>query len=124
MRSGRCRVKVVFYGTEAERRELEEIFSGLPDYCYRNIGVVGFSDYDRLIAGLDESPPALIIVAMNGADGMEGVIAAKHVQKDTPIVWFSDDKGFGTQSYRLGCAYFHEKPLSPEIISQAMAKCV
>lgn len=57
MRSGRCRVKVVFYGTEAEQRELEKIFSGLPDYCYRNIGIVGFSDYDRLIAGLDESRP-------------------------------------------------------------------
>ena len=52
----------------------------------------------------------LIIVLADGADGMEGVIAAKNADGDTPVIWLSDDEGFGAQSYRLGCTYFHKKP--------------
>ena len=55
---------------------------------------------------------------------MEGVIAAKSLLKNVPVVWFSNDSGFGAQSYRLGCAYFHPKPVSAEILSAAIAKCV
>ena len=64
------------------------------------------------------------MIAMDGADGMEGVIAAKSVCKDVPVLWFSDDNGFGAQSYRLGCAYFHKKPVPPQVLSAAIARCV
>ena len=43
---------------------------------------------------------------------------------DVPVLWFSNDNGFGAQSYRLGCAYFHKKPVSPQILSAAIARCV
>ena len=39
------------------------------------------------------------------------VIAAKNADGDTPVIWLSDDEGFGAQSYRLGCTYFHKKPI-------------
>ena len=61
---------------------------------------------------------------MDGADGMEGVIAAKNVCGEVPVLCFSNDGGFGAQSYRLGCAYFHKKPVSAQILSAAIAKCV
>lgn len=55
---------------------------------------------------------------------MEGVIAAKTLCLDIPVLWFSEDGDFGAQSYRLGCTYFHQKPLSPEILLAALAKCM
>lgn len=72
------------------------------EWCYCDIHINDYADYDGFLSG---SPPGTIIIDMNGADGMDGVT----------ILWFSDDGGFGTQSYRLGCAYFHKKPISPEI---------
>lgn len=117
-------MKIVLYGAEPEWQWLEGFLSGHAGYCYRNVAVEGFSDYDRLIAALGSGPPALVIVTMDGAAGMEGVIAAKNLLPEVPVIWFSDDNGFGVQSYRLGCAYFHEKPISSEVLLAAIAKCV
>lgn len=117
-------MKVILYGTTAERDELTEALAALPDCSYRNIQIAGYSDYDGFIAGLGESPPECVVVTMNGAEGMEGVIAARDLWKIVPVIWFSDDNGFGVQSYRLGCAYFHKKPISAGILSAAIAKCV
>lgn len=117
-------MKLILYGAESDQSELLRLLPLLPDCSYRNIRTAAFSDYDSFLAGLDESPPQCIVVAKNGADGMEGVIAAKHLHGDVPIIWFSDDNGFGVQSYRLGCAYFHQKPISPEILSAAISRCV
>lgn len=117
-------MRVTVYGTESENRELIKAFAELPNCCYRNIQITGFSDYDSFIAGLKENPPQFIVITMNGANGMEGVIAAKNLFENVPVIWFSDDKDFGVQSYRLGCAYFHEKPVLPEVLSTAIAKCV
>ena len=54
---------------------------------------------------------------------MEGVIAAKNADRDTPVIWLSDDEGFGAQSYRLGCTYFHKKPIPLEKLKEALHKC-
>ena len=115
---------VTVYGTEADRRELADLLACLPDCSYRNVRVAGFSEYDDFIAGLGESPPECVVITMDGAAGMEGVIAARNTCGQVPVVWFSNDGGFGAQSYRLGCAYFHEKPVSPRVLSAAIAKCV
>ena len=117
-------MNITLYGPETEKCELARQLSALPDCCYRNICINGFSDYDSFISNLSEGMPELVFVTADGADGMEGVIAAKSLLKNVPVVWFSDDSGFGAQSYRLGCAYFHKKPVSPQILSAAIARCV
>ena len=117
-------MRLILYGTESDKDEFARAFAAMPDLCYRKIGINGHHDYDSFIAALSESPPDCIVIAMDGADGMEGVIAARSVCKNVPVLWFSDDNGFGVQSYRLGCAYFHKKPVSPQILSAAIAKCV
>lgn len=116
-------MKLVLYGTKADKKMLAEQISTLPICLYRNIRITDYSDYDSFIIGLKESPPDCIVVMMDGADGMEGVIAAKNICKNVPVMWFSDDNGFGAQSYRLGCAYFHKKPVSPQVLSAAISKC-
>ncbi len=117
-------MNLLLFGTEADKDEFEKLLSDLPDYCYRNVRIAAFSDYDGFVAALGESPPECIAVTINGAAGMEGVIAAKSTYQNVPVLWFSDDGGFGVQSYRLGCTFFHTKPVSPKIFSAAMARCV
>lgn len=117
-------MNITLYGPETEKYEHANELSALPDCRYRNICIKGFSDYDSFISNLGEGPPELVLVTADGAAGMEGVIAAKSLLKNVPVVWFSNDSGFGAQSYRLGCAYFHPKPVSAEILSAAIAKCV
>ena len=117
-------MRLILYGTKTDRDEFMCSVTALPDLRYRKMQVTGYPDYDSFITGLGESPPDCIVIAMDGADGMEGVIAAKNVCKNVPVLWFSNDNGFGAQSYRLGCAYFHKKPVSPQILSAAIARCV
>ena len=117
-------MQLILYGTAADQDALLRSLAALPDWCYREMTVTACPDYDRFIASLGESPPDCIVIAMDGAAGMEGVIAAKSVCETVPVLWFSDDNGFGVQSYRLGCTYFHQKPVSPQILSAAIAKCV
>ena len=117
-------MRLILYGTESDRDAFMRSLAALPEWRYRSMQMAGYPDYDSFITGLGESPPDCIVIAMDGADGMEGVIAAKSVCKDVPVLWFSDDGGFGAQSYRLGCAYFHKKPVPPQILSAAIAKCV
>lgn len=117
-------MRLVLYGTKKDRADIESAVCTVPELCYRNIGIEDYSNYDLFIAKLDTSPPDCVVIAIDGADGMEGMIAARTVCRDVPVVWFSDDGGFGAQAYRLGCAYFHQKPLSPLIISEAISKCV
>ena len=117
-------MRLILYGSKADNSELVRAISDIPELCYRHIRIEDYSDRDGFLAGLSGSPPDGVIVAMDGADGMEGVIAAKTLCRDIPVLWFSDDGDFGAQSYRLGCAYFHKKPLSPQILSAALAKCI
>ena len=117
-------MRLILYGTESDKEALMHALSAIPGRHGNTISVVGYPDYDSFITGLRESSPNGIVVAMDGADGMEGVIAAKNLCESVPVLWFSNDNGFGVQSYRLGCAYFHQKPVSPQILSAAIAKCV
>ena len=117
-------MRLILYGTKTDRDEFMCSVTALPDLRYRKMQITGYLDYDSFITGLGESPPDCIVIAMDGADGMEGVIAAKNLCESVPVLWFSNDNGFGVQSYRLGCAYFHKKPVSPQILSAAIARCV
>lgn len=117
-------MRLILYGSKADKAAFTEMLAAFPELCYRHIRIEDYSNRDSFLKGLSGSPPDSVVVAMNGADGMEGVIAAKTAFRDIPVVWFSDDGGFGAQSYRLGCAYFHKKPLSREILSAALDKCL
>ena len=81
------------YGTKTDREELSRLLSALPEQCYRKIRVTDYPDRDSFIAGLRESPPDIVVVMMDGADGMEGVIAARNICGDVLVLWFSDGGG-------------------------------
>ena len=53
---------------------------------------------------------------------MESVIATKSLCPKLPIIWFSNDKDFGAQSYRLGTDYFATKPVTNEHLALVAKK--
>lgn len=117
-------MRLILYGTKTDRDEFMCSVTALPDLRYCKMQITDDPDYDSFIAGLGESPPDGILIAMDSADGMEGVIAARSVCKDIPVPWFLNDNGFGVQPYRLGCAYFYKKPVSPQIpLRQSIDAC-
>ena len=74
---------------------------------------------DTLLDQLTRFSPELIIIASDGAFGMERVIATRKLCPDTMLFWFSDDKEFGAQAYRLNCTYFCAKPITEQKLFNA-----
>lgn len=94
----------------------------LAELQYRQIQYTHADNFDLLLEILPRIKSDVILVLADGAEGMEGVIASKKLCPDTAVVWFSDDEGFGPQSYRLGCTYFASKPVTEHILSSAFQK--
>ncbi len=82
-----------------------------------------YESYDDFIRELPNSRCDAVIIAHKGAAGMQSVRAAKILLCRVPIIWFSDDKGFVEESYRMGCAYFSTDPITKTLLSTALNKC-
>ena len=115
-------MKIILYGTQQDCEDFQKQVGKSPPLAFRQIEYNACRDYDGFIRDL-RAPCDAVFVLADGADGMEGVIAARDLKPDTPLVWFSDDKGFGPQSYRVKCAYFAPKPLTPDKLQTAFALC-
>ncbi len=82
-----------------------------------------YDDYDQFISGFPQEESQAVIVARRGADGMESARNAKIMRPKVPLIWFSDDGGFGVESYRIGCAYFSAEAVTQVRLTAALARC-
>lgn len=82
-----------------------------------------FRSYDDFLAEIPEHRWDTILIAQDGACGMESARAAVILQPQVPLVWLSDDKGFGPESYRIGCRYFSAAPITGGLLQAAFRKC-
>ena len=114
---------VLIYGNAREKEILIQHLKTEACMAFRRVQYSHAEDYDTYLKLLRREKFDLVFVMADNAAGMEGVIAVQNVYPDIPIVWFSNDKNFVAQSYRLGVAYFAVKPLSEKIIGMAMKRC-
>ncbi len=117
-------MNIILYGTSEECRHIREMCETQTFLAFRNVEYIEKNDYESYVHALTEEELAGVLVLADGANGMEGVIASKELRLQVPVVWFSDDKGFGSQSYRLNATYFHAKPVTPELLEIALNKCI
>lgn len=117
-------MKLMLYGTSEECGHIREMCETQTFLAFRRIEYVEAYDRENYLRALGEQELVAVIVLADGANGMEGVIAAKELRDQVPVVWFSDDRGFGVQSYRLNAAYFHAKPILPEVLVLALKRCI
>lgn len=88
--------------------------------------IVFFGARDRL-PGVDlgyylirGEPCDLVVVAMDGAAGMNDCWQIKRIKKDLPILWISEQDGFFQESRRIGVEEFLVKPVPDGMLK----KCV
>ena len=91
--------------------------------AFRKIQYSHAEDYDTYLKKLREREYDIAFILADNAVGMEGVIAAQNVHPKLSIVWFSNDKNFVAQSYRLGVNYFAVKPIDEKIVNLALRRC-
>lgn len=108
---------IIIYGNHEESVTLISYTEFSQKHFFRHTDV-----YDTFLSYLSEDTPQAIFILIDGAIGMEGVIAARNFCPRCPVAWISNDKGFGIQSYRLGCVFFAEKPLTKKKIAIALER--
>ena len=64
----------------------------------------------------------VVDTAYDGEDAIEKIIAARNICPRIPIVWFSNDEGFGCQAYRLRADFFHAKPITVKTLEMALSR--
>lgn len=113
-------MRILVYGNREDYQTMVQELDAVADWQYRTLELIHAECYERFAMLLLQTEIALVIVAMNGAEGMEGVIAAKRLCPNVQVMWFSDDACFGAQSHRLECAYFGQKPITGTMLSAAL----
>ena len=116
-------MNILIYGSEREKEILIQHMKSQASLAFRLLHFSQTEDYDDFLELMQNNKYDLIFVTMDNAAGMEGVIAVKNVHPHIPVVWFSNDKNFVAQSYRLGVTYFSVKPMEEKIISLALERC-
>lgn len=116
-------MNILIYGDKREKELLVQHMKSQACMAFRLITYSHTDDYDRYLTMLREQEFDIIFVMADNAAGMEGVIAVQNVQPDSAIVWFSNDKNFVAQSYRLGVTYFSVKPVDEKILGLALKRC-
>lgn len=113
-------MKICFYGSESDHRFFIEQLSTSHKYAgwLRKCDLC--NNYDHFVDLLRTSDYDIAFVTQDNADGMEGVIAVRNISPDLPVIWFSNDKGFGCQAYRLNTDFFHAKPLTAKSLEMAL----
>lgn len=116
-------VKTLLFGDPLECSAVRDALSDVDclreyQHEYRHI-----NDIEAFEQMLVDWQPSLLIVLADGASGMESVYRSRQRSPAVPVFWFSDDREFGMQSYRLDCAYFSTKPVTSEKIQNAIQRC-
>lgn len=116
-------MNVLIYGNAREKELLIQHMKSQASMAFRLVDYSHAEDYDSYLAMLRQQTYDMVFVMSDNAAGMEGVIAVQNIQPDTSIIWFSNDKNFVAQSYRLGVSYFAVKPIDEKIVSLALMRC-
>lgn len=118
-------MNILVFGTENDADSFVDLMDYNEHFVFRKKNYTKTSDYDEFLKKLNDKQDVVFILA-NGAKGMESVIATKDLCPKIPIIWFSNDKDFGAQSYRLGTDYFATKPVTNEhltLIAKKLRLC-
>lgn len=112
-------MNVVVFATEQDYTNLKKTTEYVINSKEQVVNWTYANDYDEFRKILSDANQNLMVVMIDGARGMEACIGARKIRPNMPLFWFSNDDGFGPQSYRLNCTYFGIKPVMEQSIKMA-----
>ena len=98
----------------------EQIRSVVPKHTVVNIQEC-FTE-EQLVKAVNRKKFDGAIIALDGAEGLEGVNALREHQKSLPIIWMSNDEQFALISYRYKVTMFLTKPYQLDELEEAMIR--
>lgn len=116
-------MNVLIYGNATDKELLIQHMKSQACMAFRIIDYSQTDDYDTFLEMLGNKKYEVIFIMADNAAGMEGVIAVQNLHPEIPVIWFSNDKNFVAQSYRLGVNYFAIKPINEKILGLALNRC-
>lgn len=116
-------MKICCYGDGIDSGMILTIFQNFKNVPL-NSKIELYKDYEEYVRALHRDLYDMVIVTMNGAGGMEGVIASKDINYNVPVAWFSDDNDFSLQAFRMNIEYFAKKPINNQKIQAMLEQCV
>jgi len=116
-------VKVLVFGSVNEFHSAVQVLDDWAIASKHTCELSQVEDLEEFEIILTDWEPSVLVVLADGAKGMECVYRTKETRPNLPVFWFSDDEGFGIQSYRLNCAYFSTKPVTLDKIHHAIHRC-
>lgn len=112
-------MRLLLYGN---KEECEKVYEIIKSIVFQNIEPTIVDDYENIHQSIIDNRTEVAVIVENGAGGMEAVYRIKESGCNIPVFWFSDDRDFAVQSYRLGCAYFSAKPVTAEKFQKAFTQ--
>lgn len=104
------------------RSDLMELLSRLDREGPEPVCAEGFSNFSAFLDSGRQNPCRILMLAQEGAKGVELAAAAVEECPESPVVWFSD-LDFALFSYRLEVAHFAMLPGTPEALRTALNNC-
>ena len=117
------KIKTLIFGKPEECKAVWETLRNLECCLQHHHELCHVEDIEEFEIRLVDWEPTLAIILADGASGMESAFRSRQRRPCIPVFWFSDDREFGMQSYRMDCAYFSTKPVTSEKIAHAIARC-
>ncbi len=105
-----------------DKRECENVYETIKSLVFQSIEHTIVDDYENIHQSVIDGDADVAVIVENGAGGMEAVYRIRESGCNIPVFWFSDDRDFAVQSYRLGCAYFSTKPVTAEKFQKAFTR--
>ena len=115
-------MKITVFGTMQDLESVKSAAEDIPILQYRKMLWEHARDYDALMRGAADAD--VCVIALEGAEGMEGAMLMRRERPECPVIWFSRDPAFGAQARRLQCVWFGEKPITREAMTQAMMNAI
>lgn len=116
-------MEIIVFTYSAEIPKLEQLLAAVSGRLAIPIHGKFYHTYDDFIAEFPRDTGQAVLVARRGAEGMESARNAKLIHPAMPLVWFSDDPGFGVESYRIGCVFFSAEAMTEDLLSTALTYC-
>lgn len=116
-------MKIAFCANQKDLGTLKKITMDYCRECNCRPAIYNFENRESLIEAMTKNKYSIVMVAMCKVKGMEIVKHVHRMDKNTQIIWFSDDVDFAGCAYENNVRQFSLLPISIEKLSEGLARC-